>query len=88
MANIKSAEKRILQNERRRERNRNFRSRMRTAVKRLRTAVESGDSAQAQELLPQTLRVIDETAQKGVIHRNTAARHKSRLTRAVNGLAS
>jgi small subunit ribosomal protein S20 len=88
MANIKSAEKRILQNERQRERNRTFRSRMRTAIKRLRTAVDSGDTGQAQELLPRTLRVIDETSQKGIIHRNTAARYKSRLTRAVNGLAS
>lgn len=87
MANIKSAEKRILQNERSRERNRYFRSRMRTAIKRLRTAVESGDAAQAQELLPKTLRVIDETAQKGVVHRNTASRQKSRLTQAVNGLS-
>jgi len=88
MANIKSAEKRILLNERQRERNRTFRSRMRTAIKHLRTAVDSGETDQAQELLPRTLRVIDETAQKGVIHRNTAARYKSRLTRAVNGLAS
>lgn len=88
MANIKSAEKRILQNERSRERNRYFRSRMRTAIKRLRTALDSGDASQAQELLPQTLRVIDETAQKGVVHRNTASRQKSRLTKAVNGLAS
>lgn len=88
MANIKSAEKRILQNERSRERNRYFRSRMRTAIKRLRAAVEGGDAAQAQELLPQTLRVIDETAQKGVVHRNTASRQKSRLTKAVNGLPS
>ena len=86
MANIKSAEKRILQNERRRDRNRAYRSRMRTAVKRLRTAVESGDAEVAKELLPGTLRVIDESAQKGVIHRNTAARSKSRLTRAVTGL--
>jgi small subunit ribosomal protein S20 len=86
MANIKSAEKRILQNERRRERNRAFRSRMRTAVKRLRTAVESGDAKAAGELLGPTLQVIDETAQKGVVHRNTAARQKSRLTKAVNGL--
>ena len=88
MANIKSAEKRILLNERQRERNRTFRSRMRTIIKRLRTAIESGDAAKAQELLPHTLQVIDETAQKGVIHKNTASRYKSRLTRAVNGLAS
>lgn len=87
MANIKSAEKRIHLSERQRQRNRTFRTRMRTTVKRLRTAIESGDADQAKELLAGTLRVIDETAQKGVIHRNTAARHKSRLTRAVNGLS-
>lgn len=87
MANIKSAEKRILQNARHRERNRALRSRMRTAVKRLRTAVDGGDAEAAKELLPGTLRVIDETAQKGIVHKNTAARSKSRLTRAVNGLS-
>lgn len=87
MANTKSAEKRLRQNERRRQRNRHFRSRMRTAVKRVRSAVESGDAEQAKELLPETLRVIDETAQKGVIHRNAAARHKSRLSKAVDGLS-
>lgn len=87
MANIKSAEKRIHQNERRRQRNRAFRTRLRTTVKRLRSAIESGDAEQAKELLPGTLQVIDVTAQKGVIHRHTAARQKSRLTRAVNGLS-
>lgn len=88
MANIKSAQKRILQNEKQRERNRTFRSRMRTSIKRLRGAIDTGETGKAQELLPTTLRVIDETAQKGVIHRNTAARYKSRLTKAVKGLAS
>lgn len=87
MANIKSAEKRIHQNERRRRRNRTFRTRLRTTVKRLRSAIESGDAEQAKELLPGALQVIDVTAQKGVIHRNTAARQKSRLTRAVNELS-
>lgn len=87
MANIKSAKKRILTNEKAREHNRKFRSRMRTAIKRLRTAIEGGAADEAKELLPGTLKVIDETAQKGVIHDNTAARYKSRLTKAVNGLA-
>lgn len=87
MANTKSAEKRLRQSQRRRQRNRHFRSRMRSAVKRLRSAVQSGDAEQAKELLPGTLRVIDETAQKGVIHRNAAARRKSRLSKAVNGLS-
>lgn len=86
MANTKSAEKRLRQSERRRQSNRHFRSRMRTAIKRLRSTVQNGDAEQAKELLPGTLRVIDETAQKGVIHRNAAARHKSRLSKAVGQL--
>ncbi len=87
MANIKSAEKRIHQNERRRQRNRAYRSRLRSTIKQLRTAVEAEDAERAKALLPQTLRVIDVTAQKKVIHANAAARHKSRLTRAVESLA-
>lgn len=87
MANTKSAEKRIRQNEERRQRNRAKRSTMRTAVKKLRAAVAAGDAATAQELLPATLQTIDKTAQKGVIHDNAAARYKSRLTKAVHGLS-
>jgi len=88
MANNKSAEKRNLQNERRRDRNRQARSTMRTAIKKLRTAVTASDVTTAQELLPATLRIIDTTARKNIIHNNTAARYKSRLTRAVQALAS
>lgn len=87
MANTKSAEKRMRQNVERRKRNRANRTRMRTAIKKLRAAVTEGDNAKAQELLLPTLKVIDKTAQKGVIHDNAAARYKSRLTKAVNGLA-
>lgn len=83
MANTKSAEKRIRQNEERRQRNRTYRSRLRTSIKRLRAAVESGDVEGARELLPTTLSIIDATAQKRVIHPNAAARYKSRLTKAV-----
>lgn len=86
MANIKSAEKRIGQTERDRERNRSHRSRMRRAVRQLREAVSAGDAGKAQELLPETLQLIDSTAQKNVIHRNAAARTKSRLSRAVANL--
>ena len=63
-------------------------SRMRTAVKRLRGAVAAGDEKQASELLAETLSIVDATAQKTVIHRNAAARSKSRLTRAVKGLSA
>ena len=88
MANIKSAVKRIGQTERDRERNRSRRSRMRRAVRELREAVSSGDASKAQELLPGTLELIDSTAQKKVIHRNAAARTKSRLSQAVANLAT
>ena len=83
MANIKSAQKRIRTTIRQRERNRALRSRMRSAIKSLREAVGTGDATGAQELLPQTLSIVDSTARKGVIHANTAARTKSRLTKAV-----
>lgn len=83
MANIKSAEKRARQSVVRNERNRALRSRMRNAVRGVRDAVEAGNKAKAQELLEPTVSLIDSTAQKGVVHRNAAARTKSRLTRAV-----
>jgi small subunit ribosomal protein S20 len=86
MANTKSAEKRIRQSEQNRLRNRAQRSRLRTAIKKLRTAVASGDAASAQQLLPETLSIIDKTAQKGVIHDNAADRYKSRLAHQVASL--
>lgn len=83
MANTKSAEKRLRQNLKQRERNRAHRSAMRTAIKKLRVTVEQGDAEAARELLPATLSIIDSTARKGIIHANTAARYKSRLSRSV-----
>ena len=86
MANTKSAEKRHRQSLEQRERNRAHRSRLRTAIKKLRTAVASGDAETAQQILPETLSIIDKTAQKGVIHDNAAARYKSRLAQKVASL--
>ncbi|MDX1630640.1 MAG: 30S ribosomal protein S20 [Thermoanaerobaculia bacterium] len=83
MANIKSAQKRMRQNEKRRERNRAARTRMRTAVKRVRRALDEGDVEAAEELLPEAIRVTDTAVGKGVVHRNKAARTKSRLIRAI-----
>jgi len=87
MANNPSAIKRNRQSIGRRLRNRSQRSRMRTTIKTLRQAVESGDSKTAQGLLPEALRLVDSTAQKGAIHRNAAARTKSRLVLAVGKLS-
>ncbi len=86
MANNPSAEKRIRQTEKRRARNRAQKSRMRTAVKRLRQAIDAQDGEAARKLLPETLQLVDATAQKGAVHRNAAARTTSRLTRAVGKL--
>lgn len=88
MATHKSAVKRHAQNLRRREANRAGRSRLRTQFKKLRATVAAGDEAQARQLLPETIALIDRSIQKGTLHENTAARYKSRLTRAVNGLAA
>jgi small subunit ribosomal protein S20 len=87
MPNHKSAEKRVRQNERRRVVNRSNRSRLRTAVKELRNALDKSGK-NAAELLPKTVSEIDKAVQKGVLHRNAAARQKSRLTARVNQAAA
>lgn len=87
MANHKSAEKRVRQNAKRNEINRSNRSKLRTQIKKLRIALADSDKAESNELLNPTISVIDRAVNKGVIHRNTAARYKSRLTRHVNELA-
>ncbi len=87
MANHKSAEKRVRQNAKRKDINRNNRSKLRTSIKKLRTAVAGHDKTGSEELLLPTISLIDKAVNKGIIHRNTAARHKSRLTKHVSGLA-
>jgi small subunit ribosomal protein S20 len=86
MANTKSAEKRNRQNTVANERNRAHRSRLRTAVKRLRGAVAAGDAEGSAKLLPETLGILDATAQKRIIHANAASRTKSRLSKQVAAL--
>lgn len=86
MANHKSAKKRVRQNEKRRAINRSNRSTLRTQVKKLRSALSSHDKDQSQELLNPTISAIDKAVNKGLLHKNTAARYKSRLTGHVNEL--
>lgn len=88
MPNHKSAEKRDRQNTRRNAANTASRSRLRTQVKKLRALLAGGNAQEAQALLSETVSVIDKSVQKGVLHRNTAARHKARLTSHVNELAA
>jgi small subunit ribosomal protein S20 len=81
MPNHKSAEKRVRQNEKRKQINRSNRTRLRSSIKKLRGAIAEGNATQ---LLPETISTIDKAVQKGVLHRNAAARYKSRLTTHVN----
>jgi small subunit ribosomal protein S20 len=87
MPNHKSAEKRDRQNIKRRAINRNNRSNLRTQIKKLRAALEGGDQNQTQGLLNPTVSLIDKAVNKGILHKNTAARYKSRLTIRVNELS-
>jgi small subunit ribosomal protein S20 len=84
MPNHKSAEKRMRQNEKRRLINRGNRGKLRTGIKKLRAALEGGEAGAAQTLLPETVSLIDKAVQKGALHRNAAARFKSRLTLRAN----
>ncbi|HJP39342.1 MAG TPA: 30S ribosomal protein S20 [Gammaproteobacteria bacterium] len=86
MANIKSAAKRAKQAEVRRQHNIALKSRMRTAIKKVITAIDAGDANLASEQYKQAVPEIDRMAGKGLIQANKAARHKSRLNKAIKGL--
>ncbi|HRW04725.1 MAG: 30S ribosomal protein S20 [Caldilineaceae bacterium] len=85
MANIKSAEKRNRQAAKRTARNRVVRGTSRTAVKRARTALNN-ESAESRAEVLNAMRALDRAASKGVLHKNNAARRKSRLMKALNKL--
>lgn len=88
MANIKSAKKRILVAERNYERNVAFKSSIKTAVKKVLVLAQAKEKDQEaiNAALSQAYKLCDKAASKGILHKNTASRKKSRLTRAVNKL--
>ena len=79
MASHDSALKAHRQNVKHREHNRQFRSRLRSALRDIRAAIDAGDAAQVKNALRSTISLVDKMAGKGIIHRNTAGRYKSRL---------
>ncbi len=87
MANIKSQIKRNRQNAERHERNKAVRSELKTRTKTVLTAAQAGGE-EAAELLRVAVRRLDKAASKGIIHKNQAARRKSRLMRRINELGS
>ena len=79
MASHESALKAHRQNVRRREHNRQLRTRLRSALRDIRAAIDAGDPAKVKDALRETISLVDKMAGKGLIHRNTAGRYKSRL---------
>lgn len=86
MANHFSALKRARQTETRTQRNRSNTSRLRSALRAMREALTKGDRATAQQVFRSTVSALDKAIQKGVLHENTAARYKSRLSARLNAL--
>lgn len=86
MANTKSAIKRMKQSEKRRQRNRATRSNLRSSVRAARAAID-GKAADSAAAVHEAIRTLDRAVTRGVMHRNTAARKKSSLARALNRLA-
>jgi small subunit ribosomal protein S20 len=86
LANIKSAAKKARQAEKRRQHNAAMRTRVRSAIKKANKATKDGDAAKATSAYQAAVPEIDTMVSKGIIHRNKAARHKSRLNKAVKGL--
>ncbi len=84
MANTKSAIKRIRSSERKRRINQVHRSRARTYVRRARRLIAAGQFEEAESMAQEAFSALDKAAQKGVIHKNNAARRKSRLTNYLN----
>jgi small subunit ribosomal protein S20 len=87
MANTAQARKRARQSVERNRHNSSLRSMFRTAIKRVRQAVSAGDKPAANEVFKKATSIIDRVADKNIIHKNKAARHKSRLNSAVKALA-
>lgn len=88
MANTAQARKRARQADARNKHNASMRSMMRTSIKRVHQAVAAGDQNAANEVFRKATSIIDRVADKNIIHKNKAARHKSRLASAIKAMAS
>ncbi|QQD17493.1 30S ribosomal protein S20 [Spongiibacter nanhainus] len=88
MANSPQARKRARQAEKRRSHNASLRSMVRTYLKRVVAAIESGDQQAAKTAYDAAVPVLDRVADKGIYHKNKAARHKSRLNARIKAMAA
>jgi len=88
MANIKSQIKRNKTNAKRAERNKAVRTSLKTSTKKARLAIAEGDAEAAQARTRETARALDKAASRGIVHKRTAARRKSRLAKAANAVGA
>jgi small subunit ribosomal protein S20 len=88
MANSAQARKRARQAAKANAHNSALRSKLRTAIKAVRKAIDAGDAAKAQEVYKQSSKTLDIIADKKIVHKNKAARHKSRLAAALKGMSA
>jgi|TARA_B100000768_G_C11195188_1_gene339140 small subunit ribosomal protein S20 len=86
MANTAQTRKRARQNDSRRAHNASLRSSLRTAIKKVINAIQGGDKKKAKKAFDENTPVIDKIADKNIIHKNKAARHKSRLNSAIKSM--
>ena len=87
MANSAQARKRARQSDKQREHNASLRSELRTAIKKVKKAIAAGDKTAAQSVYRESVSTVDCIADKKIIHKNKAARHKSRLSAAIKAMA-
>lgn len=88
MANTAQAKKRARQSEKRRQQNMGMRSQLRTSIKKIHTAITANDKKAADTSYREAQPIIDKMVSKGIIHKNKAARHKSRLNTQIKKLAA
>ena len=88
MANIKSQKKRNIQNEKRHQRNVATKSALKTSTKKVQTAAASGDAEAVTSAQREAARALDKAASRGILHKKTAARRKSRLAKTANAASA
>jgi small subunit ribosomal protein S20 len=87
MANTAQARKRARQSEQRRQHNASLKSALRSAIKKVKKAIAAGDKTAATRVFAESTAIVDRIADKRIIHKNKAARHKSRLAQQIRALA-
>ena len=87
MANSAQARKRARQADKQRDHNASLRSELRTAIKKVSKAIEAGDKDAAKAVFSESTSIVDAIADKKIIHKNKASRHKSRLSAAIKAMA-